>query len=87
MTFVFIVLLITANALVAQPGKAPVKIKPVKPILNHGTVVRTVAHNSHDGKIISRVASSKSNGKKEYNKIHNRRKYPVAPKKATKFVP
>ncbi|MCF3112048.1 hypothetical protein LL912_24890 [Niabella sp. CC-SYL272] len=88
MTSVFIALLFAANALIAQSGKALVKVRPVKPvILNHGTVVRTVAHTTHDGRLVSRVASSKSNGKKNYNKIHYKRKYPVAPKKATKFVP
>ncbi|MGJ7033769.1 hypothetical protein [Niabella hirudinis] len=86
-----LILLFATQSLTAQSGKAHITIKPVKPVrpvaVNHGMVVRTVAHATHDGRVVSSVASSKSNGKKKYNKIHNKRKYPVAPKKATTFVP
>ncbi|MBO9592846.1 MAG: hypothetical protein J7599_08040 [Niabella sp.] len=86
MTSVFLFLLFAANALIAQPGKGSFKIKPVKPALNHGAIVRTVAHDTHDGRAVSRVASSKANGKKSSKTLY-KKKYPVAPKKATKFVP
>ncbi|WP_018628650.1 hypothetical protein [Niabella aurantiaca] len=79
-----LILLFTAQSLMAQPGKVHIAVKPVKPVIaNHGMVVRTVAHTTHYGRVISGVASSKSNGKK-YGKIHYKRKYPVVAKKTTK---
>jgi len=91
MNLALLILLLTAQSLTAQSGKAhiPVKsLKPVKPAaFHHGPVVRTVAHSTHNGQAVSSVASSNSNGKKKYNKIYYKRKYLVAPKKATTFVP
>lgn len=79
-----LILLFTVQSLMAQPGKGHIVVKPVKPVaVHHGMVVRTVAHATHDGRVISGVASSGSNGKK-YSKIHNKRKYPVVKKKTTK---
>ncbi|WP_143019659.1 hypothetical protein [Niabella drilacis] len=91
MSLAILILLLTAQSLTAQSGKVHIPAKSLKPIkpaaFHHGSVVRMAAHTTHDGRVISSVASSKSNGKKKYHKIHYKRKYSVAPKKATTFVP
>lgn len=71
LTLAFLILLIASNSLIAQSGKGSFKAKVIKPVLNHGTVVRSVAHRTHDGRIISGVASSKANRKK-YRKTHTK---------------
>lgn len=71
MTSAFLILLFAANASAAQSGKGSFKIKLAKPVLSHGTVVRNGAHKTHHGRIISCIASSKTNRKK-YRKTHKK---------------